>query len=64
MQSGPNIAEPSVAEPNITSVNVTFHVLAQLSAWNWSDDSLMTIRFGDPRLGGWNKEAGTLVMKK
>lgn len=55
---------PGVGEPNITSVNVTFHVLVHLSAWNWNDDSLMTIRFGDPRLGGWDKEAGALIIKR
>ena len=59
VQSGPD-----VAELNSTSVNVTFHVLVQLSAWNWNDDSLMSIRFGDPRLGGWDKEAGALVIKR
>ena len=47
------------------SVNVTFHALVPLSAWSWNDHhSLMTIRFGDPKLSGWNKDGGTLYMKR
>ena len=48
----------------MTNVSVTFHVLVQLSAWNWDDKSFMTIRFGDPRLGGWDNDTGILDIKR
>jgi hypothetical protein len=53
-----------VAVPLDSSVNVTFHAVVPLSAWSWNDNSLMTVRFGDPKLSGWNKDGGALLMKR
>ena len=47
-----------------SSLNITFHVMVQMSAWSWSNDSQMTIRFGNPELGGWVKNAGELAVKR
>ena len=64
--SSPKESESGVylALPLDSSLSVTFHAIVPLSAWNWNDNSLMTIRFGDPKLSGWNKDGGALLMKQ
>lgn len=38
------------------SIAVTFHALVPKDAWKWENDTKMTMRFGDQRLGKWNKD--------
>ena len=54
----------NLADTNNTSVDVTFHTMIQISAWNWNDGCMMTIRFGDPRLGNWANDTKQLSLKR
>ena len=38
------------------SIAVTFHALVPKDAWKWESNTKMTMRFGDSRLGKWNKD--------
>ena len=47
-----------------TSLEVTFHVLVDLNAWNWDENSTLSIRFGDPNIGGWEVNTEDLELIK
>ena len=37
---------------------VVFHAIVPLETWEWDDESEIYIRFGHPKFGNWNYDAG------
>lgn len=46
------------------SLAVTFHVLVPKDVWKWDSNTKMTMRFGDRRLGNWQKDVVFLEEQK
>ncbi len=40
------------------TVNIVFHAIIPKLFWEWDEKSFVSLRFGNPKLGGW-KDIGT-----
>ncbi len=50
-------ATPSgICAPPDRSIEVTFYALVPKDAWKWESSTKMAMRFGDHRLGNWNRD--------
>ena len=54
---GPNVPD-GFKSSNELNMNIVFRAIVHLDRWEWNENSEIYIRFGDPRFGNWEYDAG------
>ncbi len=49
----------TVSRNQEVTVNLVFHVIIPKQFWEWEEKSFVSLRFGNPELGSWEKNYGS-----